>query len=337
MTLGDKKFVRYILPALQFVILLAAAGWMDALRRVLQNRPRLPTLALWALVAIQFAVSVPRHPYYGTHYNYALGGPKVILNSQIIAGQEEDEGMEDAAHYLNGMPLSKLLVVGAEPFSGFHYYFDGKTVPLTDDQVDYLVWTRNALLRGVRADQWADVWEAYRTRTPKRVIAFDGVPYVWVYKVGPVIDEADLAHPVHVRLGDSLELLGYDYEPSQVRPGETLRLTLYWEAVAAPQGDYTVFTHLLDPAGQMRAQKDNPPQGGMYPTDLWDAGERVADVYLLPIAPGAPQGEYRLAVGMYSLATMERLPVTASPGNAQHATVTPDQRILLPGPQVLAP
>jgi hypothetical protein len=200
-----------------------------------------------------------------------------------------------------------------------------------------LVWTRNALLRRVRADQWEHVWEAYHTRAPKRVIAFDGVPYVWVYKVGPVIDEADLAHLVHARLGDSLELLGYDCKPRQIRPGETLRLTLYWEAVVAPQGDYTVFTHLLDPAGQMRAQKDNPPQGGMYPTYLWDAGERIADAYLLPIAPDAPPGEYQLAVGMYRLATMERLHVAVPPGNAQHASVTADHRILLPGPRVLSP
>jgi hypothetical protein len=125
--------------------------------------------------------------------------------------------------------------------------------------------------------------------------------------------------------------LGYDFDPPQVRPGETLHVTLYWEALTQPDGDYTVFAHLLDPAGQIRGQKDNPPQGGTYPTDLWEAGERVQDTYALPVDPDAPQGIYRLAVGMYSLQTMERLPIKA------RTTSTSDDRLLLPGPQILSP
>ena len=148
-TLGRKKFTRYALPALQFVVLLAAVGWTYVLRRVLPGRCWLRKMALLTLIVIQCAVSVPRHPYYGTHYNYALGGPKVILENEIVPGQEKGEGMEIAADYLNRLPLSKLLVVGAEPFCAFYYYFDGKTVPLTDDRVDYILMSRSSLLRRV--------------------------------------------------------------------------------------------------------------------------------------------------------------------------------------------
>jgi hypothetical protein len=233
---------------------------------------------------------------------------------------------------MNDLPLSKLLVVGAQSDGAFYPYFQGKTVPMTDDQVDYLLFTRSILLRRVQADQWESLWETYRARTPKLVVAFDGVPYVWVYKVGPLVEDSDVALPIEARLGASIVLLGYDFEPRQARPGETVQLTLYWESLAGQEGDYTVFTHLIDATGELRGQQDNPPQGGMYPTYLWDAGERLVDTYSLTLAPDAPPGAYGFAVGMYTLGTLERLPVTLADG-----TSPPERMVLLPGPQVVAP
>ena len=332
MTLGEKKFARYALPALQFVILLAAVGWTCTLRQVTRARPWLLRLALAILVALQFAVSVPRHPYYGTHYNYLLGGPRVILGREIVPGQEKGEGLEIAAEVLNDLPLPKLLVVGAQSSGAFYPYFQGKTVSMTDDQVDYLLFTRSILLRRVQADRWEDLWEAYRTRTPKLVVEFDGVPYVWVYKVGPLVKDSDVTIPVQARVDESIVLLGYDLQPQQARPGESVQLTLYWESLAEQTGDYTVFTHLIGPAGELRGQKDNPPQGGMYPTHLWDAGERIVDDYTIAVAPDAPPGAYRVAVGMYTLETLERLPVALQDG-----TSPPERSVLLEGPRVVSP
>jgi hypothetical protein len=330
MTLGEKKFTRYALPALQFVTILAAVGWVSLLRWATRGRSWLLSLSLLAVVAGQFAVSVPRHPYYGTHYNYLLGGPRVILGRGIVPGQEKGEGLEIAADYLNHLPMSKLLVVGAQSSGGFYFYFQGKTVPLTDDRPDYILFTRSELLRSVQVEEWGAVWEEYRTREPKLVVSFDGVPYVWVYKTGPVIDEAGIANQVHAQVGQDVKLLGYAFEPQQVRPGESVQLTLYWECTGQEPGDYTVFTHLVDATGETRAQKDNPPQGGMYPTYLWDPGERVQDSYQLELPPDTPAGAYRFAVGMYILQTMERLPVATAQG-----TSPPDQQLLLDGPQVL--
>ncbi|MCK4832233.1 MAG: hypothetical protein KAS81_05670, partial [Anaerolineales bacterium] len=167
---------------------------------------------------------------------------------------------------------------------------------------------------------------------PKSVVMFDDVPYVWVYKVGPLIDETTIAHAVHADVGHDLRLLGYALDPARAPPGETVRLTLYWEAIHEPPGDYTVFTHLLDPAGRLRGQKDNQPQGGMYPTHLWDEGERVQDEYELIIAPDAPPGTYQIAVGMYQLSTLRRLPVFDRNGS-----LLPDGRLLIPGPDVVQP
>ena len=332
MTLAQKKATRYDLPALQFVDVVAGIGAVHGLRWLACRRRYLVNLGLLLIVAAQFAVSIPRHPYYGTHYNRLFGSPKAILDKGIVAGQEQGEGLDKAAAYLNGLPMSSLLVVGSQIDEIFMQYFEGKAVPMTDDKVDYLVFARNRVVRGLDAWQWMPLWEAYRTRQPKKVITFDDVPYVWVYKVGPAIDETTLAHPIQADVGQDFRLLGYDLRPAQVRPGDTVHLALYWEAVDKSAGDYTVFTHLLDPAGQTRAQQDNQPQGGMYPTFLWDAGERIQDDYALTVPPDAPPGDYQIAVGMYYLPTLDRLAIADRNG-----TPLPDARLLIPGPDVVQP
>jgi hypothetical protein len=103
--------------------------------------------------------------------------------------------------------------------------------------------------------------------------------------------------------------LGYSLDAQQVAPGETLLLTLYWQALAPMEERYTVFTHLLDEEGQIQAQMDGEPQGGGLPTDRWAVGQVVQDNYALAVSPGARPGPHLLEAGMYLLATMDRLPV----------------------------
>lgn len=129
------------------------------------------------------------------------------------------------------------------------------------------------------------------------------------------------------RLGEEIALLGYDLATTLVRPGETVALTLYWQALRAPEEDYTVFVHLLDEGGALHGQRDRPPADGERPTSDWAAGEVVADDVLLPIPDDAPPGRYRLQVGLYLPASGERLPVLLDPDGA--AVMDPERRILL--------
>ncbi|HMR63402.1 MAG TPA: glycosyltransferase family 39 protein [Anaerolineae bacterium] len=89
-----------------------------------------------------------------------------------------------------------------------------------------------------------------------------------------------------------------------------LHLTLYWQTTVPITADYTVFTQLLGPDGQVWAQWDNPPQAGRYPTTAWSVPDRVVDRYVLTLRDGAPPGDYRLLVGMYDPATGQRLAAT---------------------------
>jgi 4-amino-4-deoxy-L-arabinose transferase-like glycosyltransferase len=119
-----------------------------------------------------------------------------------------------------------------------------------------------------------------------------------------------IAHPLRAELGDKVSLLGYQLEGAY-RPGGTLNLTLYWQALGEMEKSYTVFTHLLDGASRIWAQHDGVP-GGDKPTSGWVRGEIVIDRHTLLIKDDAPAGEYTLEVGMYDPATGIRLRASAS-------------------------
>jgi hypothetical protein len=130
--------------------------------------------------------------------------------------------------------------------------------------------------------------------------------YPATYRLLDPAHDATPTHPLAAQLGEAIHLVGYDLS----RAGGTFELTLYWRSAATIPTDYTVFTQLLGPDGQLWAQQDNPPQAGRYPTSAWAEQDRVVDRYALPLREGAPPGNYRLLVGMYDPATGERLPAT---------------------------
>ena len=119
---------------------------------------------------------------------------------------------------------------------------------------------------------------------------------------------------VSFNLGNEVTLLGYDLEVSGARPGGTVRLVLYWRAERQMGEDYTVFVHLLDADGRILGQQDSEPEGGFYRTSFWDVGEVVRDEHELTIDADAMPGEHRIEVGMYVLATGQRLPVVEEAG-----------------------
>jgi hypothetical protein len=146
----------------------------------------------------------------------------------------------------------------------------------------------------------------------------------------PVPAGLEISQPMFATLGDQVRFLGYDLESDQVRAGETLSFTLYWQAMRPLEISYSVFTHLLGPSNKVLGQQDGIPRGGTYPTVLWPPGEVVADSYRLTVDPNAPPGSHPLEVGLYQLETAQRLPVNDANGRP-----VPEDRILLPSIAVL--
>ena len=132
-----------------------------------------------------------------------------------------------------------------------------------------------------------------------------------------------IAHPVNVQIGDGVRLLGYDLSPGEVMPGQPVTLILYWQSVAPVGANYTVFTHLLTPNGQLAVGRDSLPLQGEAPTTSWLKGEVLTDRYELQVPPGSGPGAYPIEIGIYQPETGQRLPVS------RDGVQQPDNRLLL--------
>jgi hypothetical protein len=137
---------------------------------------------------------------------------------------------------------------------------------------------------------------------------------VWIQAVEPSfempygVERQDL-----VNLEDKVALLGYDVSPL-VKPGESVALTLYWQAQREMDTSYKVFVHLYDGEGGILTQRDRLPGLGARPTSAWEEGEILADRYYVPIGADVPAGRYQLAVGLYDPQSGERLATFSSDG-----------------------
>ncbi|MGN6697419.1 MAG: ArnT family glycosyltransferase [Thermomicrobiales bacterium] len=141
-----------------------------------------------------------------------------------------------------------------------------------------------------------------------------------------------MQHPSAARFGtDELALAGYNLGPATrlddlyfpesggtprgFRPGDWLGLTLLWQPLRAPSGDYQVFIHLRDARGRTVAQRDARPQNNTYPTDRWPAGQAVLDSANLALPATLPPGQYTVVIGLYPPG-QSRLAARAAPGDA---------------------
>ncbi|MGD1994802.1 MAG: hypothetical protein PVI59_16535, partial [Anaerolineae bacterium] len=135
---------------------------------------------------------------------------------------------------------------------------------------------------------------------------------VALYGLGPLPQEP--AAPLEARFQrEPIQLRGVAADPGTLAPGDILRVTLFWETETSISRRYKVFLHLLDDAGQLVAQTDAEPQGGLLPTNIWAPGEPVVDRYGILLPDSLSPGRYTLVAGLYELVSGDRLPVASGP------------------------
>jgi hypothetical protein len=122
-----------------------------------------------------------------------------------------------------------------------------------------------------------------------------------------IFDPPAVSNTLSAALGDEATLAGFDVSPVSPRPGDTLTVTLVWQARTTSTSSYHVFLHLLGPQGQMVSQSDGIPAGWSRPTTGWVAGEYIIDEHTLAIPPDGPVGAYTLVTGLYDPGSGTRL------------------------------
>ncbi len=113
----------------------------------------------------------------------------------------------------------------------------------------------------------------------------------------------------------ALRLRGYEVAEDALRPGETVTLTLYWEALARPTRRWSLFMHVLDGADAIIAQRDRYPGQGLLATEVLQPDQSWIETVAIRV-PGIAYtpDSLRLAVGLYDRATGERM--VLEPGGA---------------------
>jgi hypothetical protein len=127
-----------------------------------------------------------------------------------------------------------------------------------------------------------------------------------------------------VQIGDFARLVGIDLNTLQNYPGESLFITLWWQAFKPADLDYSVFIHLWNPTTQRAVGEwsGEPVSGAVsvwnnvpglhfnlpYHTRLWQPGETIKDEWKLKL-PNAP-GTYELRIGLFDPVSGRRLPIT---------------------------
>ncbi len=106
--------------------------------------------------------------------------------------------------------------------------------------------------------------------------------------------------PVELRanFANQLLLLGYNLPERRIQPGESLPVTLQWQALSTMPADFIMFTRLRDEKGRIWGGYDRWPREN-YSTILWAAGEVVEDGFTMPLKPDTPPGIYYLDIGFY--------------------------------------
>jgi hypothetical protein len=323
LSLGAKKLESYVLPVFPMADVVAALGlsaclgWLASRWRD-SNTQQIATsvlygLAVAGLVLVSF-LWLRLRPYYSAYYNPVLGGAKTASRLFVFGG---GEGLDLAAQYLNQKPgAEKLKVSAAYPNHVFRYHFKGITWPLRQDSwtgpwllSDYVVSYSSYTQRNIPSPE---VVEAFETLEPEYVARINDVEYARVYRVPHLVTNEipPITHPVGVNLNDKVAFLGYDLETEQVKPGDEIEVTLYWQGQQPLEIDYSVYLHLINGVYHVWGSQDGGPLWGAMPTSIWDEEMVLADERRLQVLPGTPPGVYQIELGMYDPGSMAALEPT---------------------------
>ncbi|HRE89052.1 MAG TPA: LTA synthase family protein [Myxococcota bacterium] len=113
------------------------------------------------------------------------------------------------------------------------------------------------------------------------------------------------ARPLGVTYSDKdgrpfARLIGVD-GPTTATSGEPIRVTLYWEALAASGPGWKLFSHLIghSPTARPRFNADHTPVAGRHPVIRWEPHTFISDPFRIQPEQPLPPGRYRLVVGLW--------------------------------------
>jgi hypothetical protein len=125
--------------------------------------------------------------------------------------------------------------------------------------------------------------------------------YLWSMQGNVAFPDPEISQPIdNVAFDETISLLGYDLPAFTWQPGDTVPLTLYWQATQRTPTDAKVFVHLYNADdGTPVAQADGRPYFGTRPPYTWLPDEIIEDPITLYLPEDIAPGTYTIKVGLY--------------------------------------
>jgi hypothetical protein len=111
-----------------------------------------------------------------------------------------------------------------------------------------------------------------------------------------------------VNFDGQIQFRGISIRPLQDWP-PSFEVVNYWRCLKTPSLDLRIFMHITGHAGRTVAQQDHWPQGGLFPTSRWAAGDIIRERYVLILPGSLAAGKYQIRVGWFDPSRGPRLPI----------------------------
>ena len=212
MTLGAKKFDRYLLPSVPALLLVAGWGWAGAVTwigRTWRKRRGAPSCgcedgldsgrAAGAMVLALLVFVLPHRPYLFTYFNPLSGGQTAAPRTLLVGW---GEGIDGAARWLNERPDPETLEVATRYRSAFGPLFRGRALEMNKIDpatVDYYLFYMNQIQRNLDPElmtryfpgvDWMtdfdDLWRGDAitegAANPVHVVRLGEIDYAWLFE-----------------------------------------------------------------------------------------------------------------------------------------------------------
>jgi hypothetical protein len=118
---------------------------------------------------------------------------------------------------------------------------------------------------------------------------------------------ADIDQRTFIDFEGKVQIIGYSLEPKGVvKPGDKIKLTLYWQSVSKLGRGWKLFTHLLDPNGKVLKDGNVDKAGPLrtsdeqaLPPSRWQPGKIYVDQQEFQIPADVQHGTVTIAVGIW--------------------------------------
>lgn len=138
------------------------------------------------------------------------------------------------------------------------------------------------------------------------------------YAPPPTPSNRPVVHAAEAQFGNVARLLGYEIDKTTVQAGESVFVTLYWEALGSTQTPLSAFVHLVGLYDIPVAMRATYTGLGTYPSTQWKPGRQFVETYQVEIPKTAYAPDWlRVEVGLFDRISGARQPVEVQAGDIE--------------------